>query len=495
MYGGKVCDNTKLILDDFNFRIDLNLDKIRTLIFNTDDTISIDYNTIFVHKYNKLYKKKLTTSSNDIFLLYNMDEPYYNLVQKLRKNPNTMTNLYFAFSELTQDEAIIKYLETQYPSAILKTGLNLEKEIKMIKYLEEKKICRNMYPKYYIHDNNNIIIERMECDLYYFVTKYHPTLLQKVKIMEKMLCILKCLADNNIFYTDIKLQNFLIKWVNDEHIVYIADFDNTQVGDIKLFAQKSGMFAPSVTYKSIFTNKQDLMGEQYMCWCIGVVFLTLFVQADYIKELIDGDNKLAYKIAFDTIDDMAKKIFTFAPEKTILKNAIIFAQFCFDNYLTTNIANIIDQFHNLYNGFYYNEINEHNEQLKAKKFFILLKAISMDKTSHIFIDSSIKKQILWENHGGFKNALIYAVYLNCNVNTIDKLYKMMNSDIMLFYEFDENNKKAFMYSIINDNADICQYILNAQPLAQQKMKNRDDKNAIMYAKEKMKKLLISRGIN
>jgi hypothetical protein len=87
MYGGKVCDNTKLILYDFNFRIDLNLDHV-----------------LFGGKYIMNY-----IASGKYANVFNFADKFVIRISKFPDTPIKNINIYKKINEL-KSENFLKYM-------------------------------------------------------------------------------------------------------------------------------------------------------------------------------------------------------------------------------------------------------------------------------------------------------------------------------------------------------------------------------------------------
>ena len=221
-------------------------------------------------------------------------------------------------------ESILAY-EDEEPEKKLKECID-----GFIKECENMKICSNInsvkYYEYFIDENNIIIImELCDCNLSQLLIKKKGFNDKEIyEIMKQLNNGLKIMKENKIIHRDLKLENILIKYKdNNKYIIKISDY-----GSSKRLDSLSKNYCNSKVGTLIYMAPEIINGEEYnyKCdlWSIGIIIYRLKfdkfpfsgqTESTLIKN-INNFNKIK-ETGNKELDDLIKKLLEKEKEKRL----------------------------------------------------------------------------------------------------------------------------------------------------------------------------------
>ena len=190
---------------------------------------------------------------------------------------------------------------------------------------ENMKICSNinsveLYEYFYDENNFVIIMELCDSNLLQLLLKKNKegfSVKEIYEILKQLNNAFKKMEENKIIHRDLKLENILIKYEDDnKYIVKLADY-----GGSKRLDSLSKNYCYSNFGTFIYMAPEILKGKRYnyQCdfWSLGVIIYRLkFVkslfrgQTEYalINNIDDFDNNIIKKTGNEDLDDLMKKL-------------------------------------------------------------------------------------------------------------------------------------------------------------------------------------------
>lgn len=187
---------------------------------------------------------------------------------------------------------------------------DLKQDIEILNYMKMHNICTNIYVKSYIISNYAIIMDYMHDNLKKCLTLSTS---RKILIFGEIVKHIYCLEKANLYYTDIKLQNFLYRCNNDETInILLGDIGsivNGNTPDLKNFG--SATYPPPEFNDGFIKIDDEIHDEKQLktiynrciVWSIGITFLTLFGISD-TKYMFDDENTTLKNRILNIDDDI-----------------------------------------------------------------------------------------------------------------------------------------------------------------------------------------------
>ena len=190
---------------------------------------------------------------------------------------------------------------------------------------ENMKICSNINSvKYYeyFNDENNFVIIMELCDsnlLQFLLSKNNKgfNIKEIYEILKQLNNAFKIMNENKIIHRDLKLENILIKYEDDnKYIIKLADY-----GSNKRLNSLSKNYYNLNTETSIYIAPEILKGEDYnyKCdlWSIGVIIYQLKfdkllfngqTEVELIRFINNFNNNILKKTGNDDLDDLIKNL-------------------------------------------------------------------------------------------------------------------------------------------------------------------------------------------
>jgi serine/threonine protein kinase len=152
--------------------------------------------------------------------------------------------------------------------------------------LELYKIFKNKYhgavklhaiyetPNHLIH-----ILDYVEYDLFTYINEFTMTLNEIKSVFIQICDIIYFLYTNNVLYTDIKLENFLIEKVQDKLKVYLCDmdlylkFDPAEHEPNKVYTTPTFLGGADFRAPETFINK--IYSEKTLTWALGCILYAM----------------------------------------------------------------------------------------------------------------------------------------------------------------------------------------------------------------------------
>ena len=277
------------------------------------------------------------------------------------KGKNKLTNELRAIKEIDLD--IIKQnLLEEYDIKEIKTHLQLWIDKFKNEYENMKKCSKsnNSVECYEYFENNKIFVIIMElCDinlsqlLMINFEKYERgfSVEEIYEIMTQLNNALKIMKNNNIIHRDLKLENILIKYIDEEHkkfIVKLTDYgcsislnSLSSINILHSFVGTIIYMAPELLKKEEYNYKCDL-------WSLGIIIYKLYfarspfsgLTEESLKKNIEHfkSNNLK-KIGNEDLDDLVKKLLEKEKEKRLSWDTYFNHPFFKIKYKNTNIGN------------------------------------------------------------------------------------------------------------------------------------------------------------
>ena len=290
---------------------------------------------------------------------------------------------------------------------------------------ENMKICSNKnsvkYYEYFKDENNFVIImELCDCNLSQLLLKKNKegfNIEEIYEIMKQLNNGLKIMKENKIIHRDLKLENILIKYEdNNKYIIKIADY-----GSSKRLNSLSKNYCNSNVGTLIYMAPEILKGEKYnyKCdlWSIGVIIYRLkFIKSPFngqtetalIKNINDFNNNKIKKTGNEELDDLIKRLLEKDYEKRI---------------------NWDEYFNHPFFNYFSNKINLIYYKKKEKDYF--------KRDNNIFGDKFVEnnKNNIELKINGIKSELVKKYELEYGENNIEIIIKNKITDFeYMFYE-------------------------------------------------------------
>ena len=196
----------------------------------------------------------------------------------------------------------------------------------------QKCYCENSVEIYDYFDTENeyiIIMELCDNNLFSELVKTKNGFNEKEikEILLQLNNVFKIMNENNIAHRDIKLNNILIKYLNEKHTKYkvlLSDYGvsnqlNSMTGRYKTYTGAHIIMAPEILEGEEYNNKCDL-------WSLGVIIYQLYTKkipysGQFDKIILNQIKKLGQSvldvIKDKTLKDLLSKLLVKEPEKRI----------------------------------------------------------------------------------------------------------------------------------------------------------------------------------
>ena len=219
-----------------------------------------------------------------------------------------------------QIELCIKEVKTEFENMKI-CSLNNENSVKCYEYFNNE-------------DNFTIIMELCDADLSkvlrHRIDKYKKGFNSEeiLEILNQLNNAFKVMKENKIVHRDLKLENILIKYKDEEHKKYIIKLNNYDCS--KRLSSLTENYLDDIIGTLPYMAPEILKGEKYnyKCdlWSIGIIIYILYFgifpyRAKNQKAIINEIEQLGKKILKETdnkeLDDLIKKLLEKDPSKRL----------------------------------------------------------------------------------------------------------------------------------------------------------------------------------
>ena len=274
----------KLILLPNVYRTDLEQNKPS---FDAESIVDIKSKTYIVKGYND---EDIDEDGYD----YNID--CIDRIPKFMKvtTKDSETHIFYKPKHISQgsEGRIYMYRDKYDRKLVLKSG-NISEDVAIIRRLKKKKIDRNFYVPCYVHDVYRPIFPDKLKYSKYIVMEYVPDDLNSLakhfkdnnlicritvwEVIERITCMFMYLADMKLFYTDIKPENILFKYISGNCIKIL-------LADLGSIVTKHGM--SNTTYPPLDRSDPEFPNakESDIVWGIGILILKLLNLDDIMDD-------------------------------------------------------------------------------------------------------------------------------------------------------------------------------------------------------------------
>lgn len=196
---------------------------------------------------------------------------------------------------------------------VLKVGNN-KKDIENLKILKKKNVCSDYYiNSFYDKHEKYVIMEYADGTIKDLIKNNKFTIISLAYIFKMIFIMIKCLSDNKLYYTDLKLENILYRYENDNIKIILGDlgsiFKENDVDAISTYPYPYRCH--NVDNCGIFKNPNE--GD--VLWSLGILCFDLFgIEKKYfnyqlIKKMYEQQNlKIPVINVFDTIPNFETTI-------------------------------------------------------------------------------------------------------------------------------------------------------------------------------------------
>ena len=350
-------------------------------------------------------------------------------------------------------EAYNKTFSREPNSEEMKPYINcLLNEIKNMQIAEgENKDNENTVKFFEFFDNDKefaIIMELCDDNLLNYISKQKDnfSLEGKMDIINQINKTLKLIDEKKILYKNLRLENILLKYKNEEKTKYIIKLKLND--DSRLLRELSKLF----TTKDINYNAPEILkGEQYddksVLWSLGIIIYVLFFndfpyKGNNEKEILDniknGEENLK-KTGISDLDDLIRNLLVEDPEKRMNWKNYFEHPFFKEEFL--NFYEIIQKIGETRYAVVYKVKEKKSSEIRAIKVFDKRKIIS-----------NLRRKNLREPTDEEMEPYINSFFNEKNhMEIVEGKNKENNNTVKLYEYFDNKDEFAIVMELCDDN--------------------------------------------
>ena len=238
-----------------------------------------------------------------------------------------------------------------------------------IQEFENMKICskdnKNSVKCYEYFNNETYFVLIMElCDknlsqlLTERIFKYNKRFNEKeiLKILNELNNTFRLMAQNNIIHRDLKLENILIKYIdNQNYIIKISDYGSSK--KLISFSRYCSSYVGTIIYMAPEILNEEKYNYKCDLWSLGIIIYKLYfgkfpypgeTEKAIIKNIELFGNKYIQKTGIETLDDLIGNLLQKDSSKRLSWNEYFNHPIFKDNNCTINIKNINKTFDLIY---------------------------------------------------------------------------------------------------------------------------------------------------
>jgi serine/threonine protein kinase len=253
-------------------------------------------------------------------------EGYYSFIASKQNNP---TKKLFTYVTSNKDSNIssgsfgqvLQYKTSSNPPEFIavkygKEVNDLNADIEVITHLTKNHQCSELLVKYFVYEKEIkcIIMERAGGTLLNLIKEHTDPITKHVNlsnyeivdILYAVAIAIKCLQDNNLYYTDIKSENILFRNTNDGIRIILADLGSIKIGNVK--TNYSASYFPYELFNKN-TSPYNIQQEynHVISWGIGILILDLLLIFDVVKPTKFINTRTLYNIATKALAEVQNR--------------------------------------------------------------------------------------------------------------------------------------------------------------------------------------------
>ena len=350
-------------------------------------------------------------------------------------------------------EAYNKTFSREPNSEEMKPYINcLLNEIKNMQIAEgENKDNENTVKFFEFFDNDKefaIIMELCDDNLLNYISKQKDnfSLEEKMDIINQINKTLKLIDEKKILYKNLRLENILLKYKNEEKTKYIIKLKLND--DSRLLRELSKLF----TTKDINYNAPEILkGEQYddksVLWNLGIIIYVLFFndfpyKGNNEKEILDkiknGEENLK-KTGISDLDDLIRNLLVEDPEKRMNWKNYFEHPFFKEEFL--NFYEIIQKIGETRYAVVYKVKEKKSSEIRAIKVFDKRKIISNLRRKYFREPTDEEIEPYINSFFNEKN----------HMEIVEGKNKENNNTVKLYEYFDNKDEFAIVMELCDDN--------------------------------------------
>ena len=350
-------------------------------------------------------------------------------------------------------EAYNKTFSREPNSEEMKPYINcLLNEIKNMQIAEgENKDNENTVKFFEFFDNDKefaIIMELCDDNLLNYISKQKDnfSLEEKMDIINQINKTLKLIDEKKILYKNLRLENILLKYKNEEKTKYIIKLKLND--DSRLLRELSKLF----TTKDINYNAPEILkGEQYddksVLWNLGIIIYVLFFndfpyKGNNEKEILDkiknGEENLK-KTGISDLDDLIRNLLVEDPEKRMNWKNYFEHPFFKEEFL--NFYEIIQKIGETRYAVVYKVKEKKSSEIRAIKVFDKRKIISNLRRKYFREPTDEEMEPYINSFFNEKN----------HMEIVEGKNKENNNTVKLYEYFDNKDEFAIVMELCDDN--------------------------------------------